>query len=186
MSFPGFSQKKISPKSFPGFSRSVCSDHFQKRMSFPGVSRFLSVQAYPQFSFSFFLVRSFPGFSREILLFLTDFVSLSRYFPSGNETTQSYFPVFPDRFTVTPFENPCRFPIFPKKKILKFFAPICFPVFPDRFTVTPFENPCRFPIFPEQNSEIFCPNLFPDFSRSVYSDPFQKPLSFPVFSRKNF
>ena len=70
-------------------------------MSFPGFSRFLSVQAYPQFSFSFFLARSFPGFSREIPLFLANFVSLSRYFPSGNETTQSCFPVFPDLFTVT-------------------------------------------------------------------------------------
>merc|ERR1712055_673396 len=127
MSFPGFSQKKISSKSFLGFSRSVYSDHFQKRMSFPGFSRFLSVQAYPQFSFSFFLARSFPGFSREIPLFLANFVSLSRYFPSGNETTQSCFPVFPDLFTVTTLKNPCCFPVFPEKifsEIVSRFFPI--------------------------------------------------------------
>ena len=34
-----FFPKKFSPKSFPGFSRSVYSDHFQKLMSFPGFSR---------------------------------------------------------------------------------------------------------------------------------------------------
>ena len=89
---------------------------------------------------------------------------VSRYFPKNFLIifSPNRFPIFPDWFTVTTFENQYRFPMFPEKKIEKKSLPKSFPDF---------------------SQKKFSPKSFPGFSRSVYSDPFRKPISFPGFSR---